>query len=272
LNSRTRTGILIAIVGIVLIAAGMYAAVRLLNVGLRMGAPQPTPAPAENATTDAVVMAHDVVGGSVLTAADVKLLKVPIDLAPRDVVTNLDDAIGRIMKNDVFEGEMVLAHNLANPTGQAYDIAYVLDDRHVLMAIQIGDLLTGLKVVKRGDIVELYATYQAAVGPNPQGEQTVTFDSFQRLNITAMILGIAPNDNNTNPDQNSPAGPKRSQVSVQAYLLALDPQDALVLKYLKDTGANFDMVLRAPTSSGRFQLTPVTAQYIRELYGLGLLP
>jgi hypothetical protein len=46
----------------------------------------------------------------------------------------------------------------------------------------------------------------------------------------------------------------------------------LVLKFLKDTGANFDMVLRAPTSSGQFQLTPVTAQYIRELYGLGLLP
>jgi len=272
LNSRTKTGITIAIVGIVLIAAGMYAAIRLLNVGLRTGPQQAAPTPEEQAFTDAVVMVHDMVGGKVLTAADVKLVQAPIDLAPRDVVTTLDDAIGRIIKNDVFEGEMVLAHNLADPTGQAYDIAYVLDDRHVLMDINIGDLMSHQAIVKRGDIVELYATYQARVGPNPQGEQTVTFDSFQRLNITGIVLGITPNDNNANQDKNSPAGPRRSQVTVRSYLLALDPQDALVLKFLKDTGANFDMVLRAPTSTGRFQLTPVTAQYIRELYGLGLLP
>ena len=271
MNSRTRTGITIAIVGVILIAAGVFAAIRLLNVGVSFGAARATPTPPPSAETAAAVVTHDIAVGTVLAAADVKLAQIPIELAPRDAVTNLDNAVGRITKTDLFEGEMVLDHNLANPTGQAYDIAYVLDDRHVLMAIGVGDLMTRLAIIKRGDIVDLYATYSAAVGANPQGEQTLTLDSFQRLDITAIVLAIIKSDN-ANQDLQAPTGPTRSQVSVQAYLLALDPQDALVLKFLKDTGANFDMVLRAPTSSGQFQLTPVTAQYIRELYGLGLLP
>jgi len=157
----------------------------------------------------------------------------------------------------------VLDHNLANPTGQAYDIAYVLDERHVLMAIGIGDLMTREAIVKRGDIVDLFATYNT--------DRVITFDSFQRLDITAIVMDIIQ-DENASPDQQAPVGPRRNQVIIQAYLLALDPQNALVLKFLKDTGATFDIVLRAPTSSGQFQLTPVTTQYITELYGLGLLP
>lgn len=61
-------------------------------------------------------------------------------------------------------------------------------------------------------------------------------------------------------------------MAVQTYLVALDPQDALILKYFKDVGAIFDYVLRAPTSSGQFDLTPVTNEFIKELYGLELLP
>jgi len=58
----------------------------------------------------------------------------------------------------------------------------------------------------------------------------------------------------------------------RAYLLALPPQDALILKHLKDTGATFDIVLRAPTSTVQFELTPVTDEYIVEYYGLEILP
>jgi hypothetical protein len=54
--------------------------------------------------------------------------------------------------------------------------------------------------------------------------------------------------------------------------LALSPQDALVLKHLKDMNATFDVVLRSPTSTQQFDLTPVTQEYIIELYGLEILP
>ena len=41
------------------------------------------------------------------------------------------------------------------------------------------------------------------------------------------------------------------------------------LKHLKDTGATFDLVLRAPTSTQLFSLTPVTDEYLIERYQLG---
>jgi pilus assembly protein CpaB len=270
LNARTRTGILIAFIGVVLVVLGMYGAARLLNVGFASGRPQATPTPPSEARITVAYMTRDLAVGSVLAQGDLVLTEIPIELAPRDAIQNLENAIGRITKTDLLQGEMVLEHNLANPTGQAYDIAYILDDRHVLFALGIGDLMTREAIVKRGDIVDLLASYNTALRLG-EGEQIVTFDSFQRLDITAMVIDIIQDENNANQDQQAPVGPKRHEAVVQAYLLAMDPQSALVLKHLRDTGANFDMVLRAPTSSGQFQLTPVTAEYIRELYGLGLV-
>lgn len=270
MNPRTRTGIIIAGAGLVLIVLGIYGAMRLLNVGLRPGGPA-TPPPSEETITTVAMATRDIAMGTVLAATDVIMTTVPIELAPRDAITLPDLAIGRITKTDLFQGEMILDHNLANPTGQAYDIAYVLDERHVLMALQVSDVMTREALIKRGDIVDLLASYTTKLRPTDEGEQTVTMNSFQRLDITAIVIDIIEADN-ADQTQQAPTGPKRSQVVVQAYLLALQPQDALVLKFLRDTGAIFDFVLRAPTSTGQFELTPVTAQYIRELYGLGLLP
>ncbi len=272
MNTRSRTGLAIAVGGLILIGLGLFAAVRTLNIGITIGVATPTPTPPPQAKTLAAVAANDITEGTVLASQDVKLIEVPVELAPRDAIANLDNAVGRISKTDLIQGEMILDHNLANPTGQAYDIAYILDDNHVLMALGANDLMSSQAMIKRGDIVDILVTYQTALAP-AEGAQPVTYDAYQRLNITAIIIDIIQGSNQGSAEgSQANIGPSRNQVVVQAYLVALDPQNALVLKYLRDAGANFDFVLRAPTSTGQFQLTPVTAQYIRELYGLGLLP
>jgi hypothetical protein len=53
---------------------------------------------------------------------------------------------------------------------------------------------------------------------------------------------------------------------VRAYLLALTPQDALTLKHLKDNGATYDFVLRAPTSTQLFELQTITTDYLIDRY------
>ena len=104
--------------------------------------------------------------------------------------------------------------------------------------------------------------------------RTFTVDSFQRVSVTAMVLEIIDEEGNTTPLQGAPQENPNAPVEtrIRAYLLALDPQDALVLKHLKDTEAIFDIVLRNPTSTAQFDLTPVTEEYIIELYGLEILP
>ena len=104
--------------------------------------------------------------------------------------------------------------------------------------------------------------------------KTFTLDAMQRIEITATIIEVTSTDQGGNPVVNQEGTPvptptpSPQQRNTVALLLALDPQDALVLKHLKDTGAIFDMVLRSPTSNLVFELEPVTPEYLIDLYGL----
>jgi hypothetical protein len=110
-------------------------------------------------------------------------------------------------------------------------------------------------------------------------ETLITYDAFQQTEITAVIADIVYEEQeqtaqvNLNPQgtPQPPAQPQPSQITVQSLMLALDPQDALVLKHLKDLGAIFDFVLRSPTSTEFFELAPVTSDYLLDKYELEIL-
>ena len=107
--------------------------------------------------------------------------------------------------------------------------------------------------------------------PEDKVVRIITMDAYQAVEITALVADIIPVEGEaatTDPN----ASPDRGDIRVRAYLLALPPQDALLLKHLIDTGATFDMVIRAPTSRGKFELIPISKEYIVELYGLGIVP
>jgi pilus assembly protein CpaB len=278
---------LIAIAGFILIAVGIFFALRFLNINPIGGMTEPPPTPAPEATMQAVFAIRDVPMGTVLSAEDVKMAEIPIKYAPRDIVGTLEEAIGKISKTDMVEGEMLLKHYLVDPTGvSSYDVAYILDDNHVLMAMPATDLMSREVIIKRGDIVDIMVSIQESLEtvttegePTVEGEtpatettgpQQITFTVSQRLGISAIVIDIVQDPNAQTPPEDP--NPNRNQVVVQAYLIALNPQDALVLKYLKDIGGIFEFVIRAPTSTGQFELTPVTSEFIKELYGLDLLP
>jgi pilus assembly protein CpaB len=180
---------------------------------------------------------------------------------------------------------MVLGHNLADPTNNNRDLSFILADDHVILAFPADDLLTRQNMVKRGDIIDIYASIDLEVeivdGETAEEDaepetDTFTMDAMQRVGVTALVLDIIDDGSFANTDQNLLMD-ENGQVTdmnyfINAILLALNPQDALVLKHLKDTGAIFDIVLRSPTSEVQFDLTPVTEQYIIEYYGLEILP
>jgi Flp pilus assembly protein CpaB len=297
LNTKLR-GIIIAILGLVLLGTGVVAVYLLLirvNSPVAVISAQPTPVPV--AKTSVVVLTHDVFLGDLLGAEDLTMLEVPAEMAPRDSLSKVEDAANKFVKTDMIQGEMVLAHNLADPTNVNHDVAYILSKDHFLMAFPAQDLMSQLSIVQRGDIVDIFATLDIAAintspkptGPQPtptaaavQGPpsttsekpapQNVTLDAYQGVKITALVADIITNkDQQQNPPTvDNP--PDRSQIIVKAYLLALPHQDALLLKYLIDSGAKFDFVIRPPTSTDTLELTPITSDYLTELYGLGIIP
>ncbi len=277
--SKKTKPIFIILAGLILVAIGIFAS--LLLIRRSQAAQASEDVNAEVVKTTVVVLTKDLSLGDRIESADVILTSVPIEIAPRDVMTDLEDVVGKIVKTDLVQGEMVLLHNLADPTNNTYDLSFVLADDHVLMAFPAEDLLSRESMVKRGDIVDILATFTEEVktvgdtgttDENAEPElRTFTVDTMQNLSITALILEVIEGDSDP-ALLGTGGGTITTAPDIRAYLLALNPQDALILKHLKDTGATFDFVLRSPTSNIQFDLTPVTEEYIIEFYGLEILP
>lgn len=285
-------GILFALVGFILIVFAVaigYVLLRGSSFGL---APRPEPTAVPVLTTSVLVASHDVFVGEILNADDVTTMEVPAEIVPRNAFTDPEQVYGKFIKADLIQGEMILAHHVADPTNNNHDLGYILDDNHVMMAFPATDLISTESVLKTGDIVDVFVTLPQTVkkiaedGTEEEEEvtQLFTFNALQKMEITAMVMDIiveeeeeqqplplaaeeggeaeaVVDESTMNPDYN-----------IRAYLLAMDPQDALLIKYLKDAGAIFDFVLRSPTSETTFDLTPVTEEYLIELFGLEIIP
>ena len=281
--SKQVKAILIIVGGLILLAIGVFASYLLIQ---RLQVNQ-LPASASQATvkTSVLVVTRDMFLGDRLAATDLKLVSVPVEIAPRNAITKLEEALNKIIKTDLVQGEMVLSHNLANPTNNIYDLSFILNENQVLMAFPANDLMSKESLIQRGDIVDILATFVEnvkvanATTANTAGLlaapeiKTFTVDVLQKVSVTALVMEVPTDPKNATPltggANQSASGAKNK---INAYLLALSPQDALILKHLKDTNAIFDIVLRAPTSTGQFNLTPVTSDFIIENYGLQVIP
>jgi Flp pilus assembly protein CpaB len=276
LNRRVLIGILIAVVGVALIGLGILAINRVLRQSFT---PPAQPTPIVEATTDIVITTHDMAVGTVLNREDVTMATVPVTLVPRDALQTIESALGKIITSHLIQGEMVLQHHLADPTNVSHDIGYIIGDDQVLMAFPASDLMSGLGVLQRGDTIDIFATMTLAVTPTTttpviggtQQEkvpQLFTFDAFQRIELTAIVADVVTQSNTNAAQGEAQPTPNPADVRVRAYLLALNPQDALVLKNMIDTGANFDFVLRSPTSTTLFDVSPVTEDYLVQRFKL----
>ena len=282
MSNKTKV-IFIIITGLILAAIGVFASFSLIQ---RFQVKQARGVSEEyTVKTTVVVLTRDLFLGDTIAGTDVELASVPVEIAPRTAIDNLEEAVGKIIKTDLIQGEMVLSHNLADPTNNNKDLSFILSEDHVLMAFPADDLMSRESMVQRGDIVDIFATFKQKVKTvgeitNTTGEpqepemRTFTVDTLQKVGVTALVLEVLEQDNADTslvPDENNQAA-SSPPTRIRAYLLALNPRDALILKHLKDTNAIFDIVLRAPTSTVQFDLTPVTEEYIIEYYGLEILP
>lgn len=279
MNRRVLIGILIAIVGVSLIGFGILAINRVLRQSIT---PPAQATPVVEATTDIIITAHDLAVGAVLNREDVQIASVPVSLVPRDALQTIEAALGKITIVHLIQGEMVLQHHLADPTNVSHDIGYVIADDQVLMAFPSTDLMSTLGVLQRGDNVDIFATMTMEVSPTittpvigtmTEVQQTIprifTFDAFQRVQVTAIVADVvAESGSNTTTPGGAQPTPNPANIKIKAYLLALNAQDALVLKHMRDTGATFDIVLRSPTSNELFDVSPVTEEYLIQRFEL----
>ncbi len=277
-----RRWIIVGVVGTVAVLIGLGLLTAVITRALSAG-PAATPIPPR--TVSVVVTTRDVPVRALLLTEDVTAIEVPVQLAPQQALSDPQAAIGRITTVPLVTGETLLADNLADPTNYTHDLAFVIEDEQVLMAFPAGDLMSRTNVLQPGDVVDIFVSLESPLLPGPGeegGSALFTFDAMQQTPISALVVDIVQSrrtetastsavrleDGSVELQPQPTPTPEPSDQAPTALLLALDPQDALVLKYIKDAGGVVDIVLRAPTATVRFELDPVMAEYLRDRFEL----
>ncbi len=264
---RTRRGLLWMIAGgVVAILAGVVA---MFALRAAIGTVAP-PEPAETDFTRPVVVATRFIARrSVLSEADVEIRELPEDAIRSGAVVKLEDAVGRITLTEMNQGEIVLAQNLLEVTAEAgpeeaeAGIGEALNEDEVAVGLLATDLMSRFGILHSGDKVDvlfsvnvLGKTYQEDV---PRGG-LVAFTAVQDLEILQIVAERPPKEEEGEEEEEKPVQ--------RLIILIADPQEAVILKYLKESGGVIDFALRAPTSEQLFEVEPVTINYLAEKYGI----
>ncbi|MBC7235535.1 MAG: Flp pilus assembly protein CpaB [Chloroflexi bacterium] len=232
-------------------------------------------------TTTVVVARGPILARALLRAENLQVQKVPVDLVPEGAVTDPSKAEGKITMVDLHPGEMLLSQRLVDPNVLSRDgrTALLLEEDKVLMALPVDDLMSHIGVLKAGDRVDILIslkfpiisgvptqlTTQGTGQTYSQDEELATFCILQNVEIAGIV--------NENPlPENKSAGTigrvTDQVVEPQALLVALSPQDALVLKYALDDEGIKDVVLRAPGVEEVFTTEAVDMDYVIDRYNI----
>jgi pilus assembly protein CpaB len=204
-----------------------------------------------------VVAARPIAVRSQLAAEDLDQQEMPVQLAPEGYVRSIEDAAGMLTTIDLYPGEVIVARRLLDPNTIAPDgrLALVISDEEVLMAIPTVDLMSKVGILKAGDHVDLLFTMPFPVGSAIGGvvgrtgePQPMTFSLLQNVSIAAVVGG--------------PTATGQTEGEARALLLTLSPQDALVLKFVRDQGGVQDIILRPPGVEEPYDVDPVDMDYM----------
>ena len=207
----------------------------------------------------AVVAAQAIPIRVALTAEDLEVREFPVNAIPEGAIASPEDAVGMITLVELYPGETVLQQRLLDPNIITDDgrMALVLAEDEILMAFPADQLLSRTMLLEPGDHVDLLFSLELPTDRTP-GNMTMMGSSEEELATFSVLENVTIAATHTaNPSSRGTEG-----VIPEILLLTVNPQDALVLKYMKDAGAVMDMVLRAPGADQPYDPEPVDLDYV----------
>jgi Flp pilus assembly protein CpaB len=160
-------------------------------------------------------------------------------------------------------------------------LPYLLGDDKIAVALPADDILSKWGAVAPGDHVDVLFTLDVLLEtPLPseiaQTEEGTTIQSMTRDQSLDNVTVLALQNAEVLQLIEEPAAEQQQQQQQQsslrqrALILKINPQDALVLKYLIDSTGKIDLALRSPTNNTLFDVEPVNINYLMLKYGITL--
>jgi pilus assembly protein CpaB len=197
------------------------------------------------------VAARPLAPGTVLSAEDLLLKEYPLELVPISAITSTVMLESQLIVEPIGQGETISSNKLAGES--AARISQQLAVGQMLFAFPIADLLSRSNVINDGDRIDLLLSL--VVGPS-EGATDAPITLFTLQNL-AVIKVLRPGDS----EPAEPAAPV-------ALLLGVTPEEAVLIKHVKDAGGVIDFVLRSPLDSEPVIVPPVSREDLITRFGV----
>ena len=228
MNRRLLTILLIAFV-----IAGICAWLVYRLVGVRMAASRPM------ATAQLVAAAKDIPLGAVITKADLTTITIA-GTAPKGTILKMDDAVGRGVISEIFQGEPILESRLAG-IGSGGGLAPTIPQGMRACAVRVDEVVGVAGFVIPGSRVDVLVSGNAP-GPGGANEGVQTQTLLQDIQVLSAGTDIQK-DAEGKPQQ------------VQVVNLLVTPEQAETLSLASNT-LKIQLVLRNPLDTQVAKVPP----------------
>jgi len=229
----------------------------------------------EEEPTQTVVVAKQLINErAVIRLADIGTEERPVEEVPSGAIFKTDDAVGRIATRSLQSGQVLLTQYLVDSfssTGiESADIVtetvnfnVALGEDLVAFAFPVADRLSQEGILLSGDHVDLLFSTDV-VGQQEGAGGKVSIYAIQDIEILQVIYQPAPTEEGD--EQKADEAEPVAALVPKTLILAMEPQDAVVLKYAIDTASPLDLVLRAGDNERFFDVDSVHINTISERY------
>jgi pilus assembly protein CpaB len=258
---RQRTGLILMLVGIVLAGLVAVFVINLVNQATEAGR-------AQLRQVAVVTTSKDIPDQTQITAEGLVVKPFPADFAPAGALGSIDQVVGKFANGFIAKDQVLVAGQIT-PTRRSP----ILSDRvplgKVAVWLPMPEMLASANVLRPGDHVDILLSI--AVGANAGGSGGGGLSTQTTLqNVEVFRLGLeevnvaaprqapsaAQSGSAAMPKPGSSTQPGPSTISQpvpegqapppsRAIGFLVDHQDAVIIKFVKDSGGTIDLVLRS---------------------------
>jgi Flp pilus assembly protein CpaB len=254
--------------GIVLISVGL--ALALISAVAVIGiARQATAASQAQVRQVSVVVAkRDIPDQTQITADALEIRPFPVDFAPPGTYSTTDDLIGRYAKGFLPQGQIIVAGQ-AQLAPQTSNMSDRIPAGYVVTWLPQPALASG--ILKPGDHIDVLLSEPVAGGISTQ----TTLQNIEIYRIGDDELGVPPSAPTPDVTSSSSFGGTSSSTSSaqtkpastnQSIGLLVDHQNAVTMKFIKDSGGTIDLVTRSANDSQIVRTDGVTLDALTDQF------
>jgi pilus assembly protein CpaB len=203
------------------------------------------------ATMKLPVAARQLEPGSQITSTDYLLKDFPLDLVPITAISNTLELENKTLIATVAQGGTFYDTQFLG--AKSAIVSQQIEAGYVVFAFPMEDLLSKSDVISEGDNIDLLLTIDNP-GIEENAPTKATLITVQNIEVLQILKEAVDAENN----QSQPT----------ALLLRVKPEDAVMIKFVKDSGGVIDFTLRSAVDQNIYQVAPITFDEFAKRYGV----